>query len=72
MPQNITLDEVDALDDVNGSSPYMNDVTERIDIAYDEGGDRLWYSYNKLSDGSGMTRVTLPGVGVTTYGCIKI
>lgn len=64
MPQNITLDEVDALDDVNGSSPYLNDVTERIDIAYDDGGDRLWYSYNKLSDGSGMTRVTLPGVGV--------
>ena len=64
MPQNITLDEVDALDDVNGSSPYLNDVTERIDIAYDEGGDRLWYSYNKLADGSGMTRVTLPGVGV--------
>ena len=64
MPQNITLDEVDALDDVNGSSPYQNDVTERIDIAYDEGGDRLWYSYNKLADGSGMTRVTLPGVGV--------
>jgi hypothetical protein len=27
MPQNITLDEVDALDDVNGSSPYLNDVT---------------------------------------------
>jgi hypothetical protein len=26
MPQNITLDEVDALDDVNGSSPYLNDV----------------------------------------------
>ena len=64
MPQNITLDEVDALDDVNGNSPYQNDVTERIDIAYDEGGDRLWYSYNKLADGSGMTRVTLPGVGV--------
>ena len=64
MPQNITLDEVDALDDVNGSSPYQNDVMERIDIAYDEGGDRLWYSYNKLADGSGMTRVTLPGVGV--------
>ena len=64
MPQNITLDDVDALDDVNGSSPYQNDVTERIDIAYDDGGDRLWYSYNKLSDGSGMTRVTLPGVGV--------
>jgi RHS repeat-associated protein len=64
MPQNITLDEVDALDDVNVSSPYQNDVTERIDIAYDEGGDRLWYSYNKLADGSGMTRVTLPGVGV--------
>ncbi|MBO4829060.1 MAG: RHS repeat-associated core domain-containing protein [Fibrobacter sp.] len=64
MPQNITLDDVDALDDVNGSSPYQNDVTERIDIAYDDGGDRLWYSYNKLADGSGMTRVTLPGVGV--------
>lgn len=64
MPQNITLDEVYALDDVNVSSPYLNDVTERIDIAYDEGGDRLWYSYNKLADGSGMTRVTLPGVGV--------
>ena len=64
MPQNITLDDVDALDDVNGSSPYLNDVTERIDIAYDDGGDRLWYSYNKLADGSGMTRVTLPGVGV--------
>jgi len=64
MPQNITLDEVYALDDVNGNSPYQNDVTERIDIAYDEGGDRLWYSYNKLADGSGMTRVTLPGVGV--------
>ena len=26
-------------------------MTERIDIAYDEGGDRLWYSYNKLADG---------------------
>jgi len=26
MPQNVTWDEVDALDDVNGSSPYQNDV----------------------------------------------
>lgn len=57
MPENITLKEV------NNESQVLNTATEIIDIAYD-GSDRIWYSYDNLSKGTGFTRVTLPGVGV--------
>ncbi len=57
IPQDITLD------DVNKEENSLKNASERIDIAYDESGDRIWYSFNNLEDGSGETRVMLPGVG---------
>ena len=65
IPQNITLD------DVYEERNIMQTASERIDIAYDEGGDRIWYSFNKLDDGSGETNLMLPGVGVYTASKIN-
>ena len=35
-----------------------------VDIAYDENGDRVWYSYSGTGQDRGFTEITVPGVGV--------
>ena len=35
-----------------------------VDIAYDENGDRVWYSYSGTVSDKGFTEITVPGVGV--------
>lgn len=58
MPDGITLN------DVNDEADVLNGAVEKIDIVYDESGDRIWYSYDNVVGGSGFTRVILPGVGI--------
>lgn len=54
-----------SLEMVNNSVGELPDAKFSIDVAYDENGDRVWYSVNDIADNkTGYTRVTLPGVGV--------
>ena len=59
-PSGVTLDMV------NSAATELPNVEYSIDVAYDENGDRIWYSVNDNGADSkrSYTRVTLPGVGV--------
>ena len=57
MPSNITLE------DVNSEKAFSN-VEYVVDIAYDEAGNRLWYSVDNRVRNEKWTEVTLAGVGV--------
>ena len=54
-PENITLDEVN-------EGTNLSNVEQEIAMAYDESGNRIWYSVEN-ADGTGYTQATLPGVG---------
>ena len=57
MPASITLD------DVNNEKMFEN-VESVVDIAYDEAGNRLWYSVDNKVRNENWIVVTLPGIGV--------
>ncbi|MCQ2124831.1 MAG: RHS repeat-associated core domain-containing protein [Fibrobacter sp.] len=44
----------------------LGTIETEVNIAYDEKGDRIWYSVQNLHDGSGFMKATVPGVGVYT------
>ena len=58
VPQNVTLDVVrTTVGEIPGAE-------SSVDIAYDENGDRVWYSYSGTGQDRGFTEITVPGVGV--------
>ena len=57
MPAAITLE------DVNKEKDFAN-VESVVDVAYDEAGNRLWYSVDNRVRNEKWTEVTLPGIGV--------
>jgi len=57
MPSNITLE------DVNKEKDFAN-VESVVDVAYDEAGNRLWYSVDNRVRNEKWMEVTLPGIGV--------
>lgn len=56
IPENITFEDVD-------EGANLSNVEQEISMAYDESGNRIWYSVED-ADGSGYALATLPGVGV--------
>jgi RHS repeat-associated protein len=57
MPDDITLEMVNA-------DEQFNDVDTVIEIAYDNDGERLWYSVNDYLNGEKWTNIYLPGLGI--------
>ncbi|MCQ2050191.1 MAG: hypothetical protein MJZ22_04220, partial [Candidatus Saccharibacteria bacterium] len=52
------------LSEVNNAAGELPGVESSVDVAYDESGARVWYSYNDFTGAKGFTEVTIPGVGV--------
>ena len=59
MPDQITLDDVY---EVKGKNNFAN-VEAVVDVAYDESGNRLWYSVDNRVRNEKWIMVTLPGIG---------
>ncbi len=51
-------------DDVRNNSSILNGAVQVISMAYDEGGNRIWYAVEDRDGGASYAVMTVPGVGV--------